>query len=219
MMYPNGSTQLARALLRTPLANMTKRNLSACPPEAKKPEPARGMEKPVEEKIKAVPYQATPEVCLRRPLIVTPRADDVFGPLKNHQRPYRRYFFDPERPALVTPSYEHIPCIVEFLPRRERKVVETTTTCMKESQCEVKGERDQCRKLTCPGCAVARVPSKFPEEQVVDWCYRVEPPKPSFHECVKSAIPDLSPTECLCLTDRGPPCDPATLRKPAQANR
>lgn len=217
-MNSNASTQLARALLRTPIKNIATRNSSVCPPVTVKAEPAPAFKEPANVPIKAVPYRAIPDVCLRRPLIITPRADDVFGPLKNHQRPYKPYFCDSARPALVLPKYEHIQCTIEHMPRRGRKTVSATSTCTKESKCETKGDIDGCRKLTCPGCGVARVQSKFPEERTVDWCYRIEAPTPSFHECVRSAIPDLTPDECHCLTDRGPPCEPVAQR-PTLANR
>lgn len=197
---------------------MGTRNASSarCPPtQTVEEEPTLDFSKEV--KIVAVPYRWTPPECLQRPLDPPIRMDDHFR-LKNHQRPYKLNFYDPERQARLFPKFEHIPCVPDVGPRRPRKPPSSKTVCIKEAQCVLGGQRDQCRKLTCPGCAPARDPSMDVEESP-DWCYRVEPPTPSFHECLRALIPDLPPSECRCLTERGPPCDPAMLRRPAQANR
>lgn len=168
-------------------------------------------------------WQSLPE-CKETPPNCSARADDVNSPLKNHKRPYREQFCDPEPAPIQLFRYKRQECCIDLGPRRPRKVPvvkDVNKAC--DGHLESVGgatTTDKCRMppVKCPGCRPARVPNICFDVRDPEFCDRVAAPTVSFHDCVKRTVKDLPPDECHCHIDQQPPCTP-TKRKNVLADR
>lgn len=153
----------------------------------------------------------------------SPRADALYGPIKNHKKPYQEPFCDPEPPPIRVFRFKREECCYDFGPRRPRKVPNNKKG---NSLCDAKVaagkgiNSSECPNppVTCIGCRPARVPNACFDVRDPEFCDRIVTPTLSFHECVKKTIKDLPPDECSCHVDQQPPCKP-TKRKNVIADR
>lgn len=140
------------------------------------------------------------------------RADDICGPMKNHQQPYQQQWCDNNAEPLPKPAYVPRECCVVEPPRRARKVVKVPSSgnACSSMPASVKcddGGVDRCIKILSRGCGAVRVPTTCVRITLPLLCKRIVAPTPSFHECLKDPTPPLPPDECHCH-DKKPSCVP-----------
>lgn len=161
-------------------------------------------------------WQSMPE-CKEIPPNCSLRADEINAPLKNHKRPYREQFCDPEPPPLQLFRYKRQECCIDLGPRRPRKVPvvrDSNRACDAIGKSGASMITDKCQMppVTCPGCRPVRMPNVCFDVREPEFCDKVATPTVSFHDCIKRAVKELPPDECHCHIDQQPPCKP-TKRK------